>query len=121
MTISLAFGVALGVNVNRYFAEQHERSTAVMVLLQTHLQSWEIETQAKHCEQATLELKSLHFLAHEIAVALPLADAQDQVFHQDIERLKQVLNLASDKQCSVSMSEIKNVRDACDECHREYR
>ena len=119
--IAALLGVALGVNVNRYLARQHEKSTAVMVLLQTHLRSWELAAQGKQCEQATTELKSLQFLAQEIAVVLPLADSQDQVFHQHIEKLKQTLSSAADKQCAASMIEFKNVRHACDECHREYR
>ena len=119
--IGLLIGGAVGTNASRYFARQHANTTAVMVLLQAHQQGWERAVQGHDCGNATRELQALQFLAGEIAVALPLADAQDSVFHQHIEKIRAVLSLPSLMQCAASINEIKQVNEACDACHREYR
>jgi len=114
-------GSVIGANTSRYFAAQHERSTSVMVLMQLHQQQWEQAIQNKSCVQQQGSLQALQFLAGEIAVVLPKADQQDAVFHQHIQNMQQVLSMPALAQCASTMAEIKQVRDACDECHREYR
>jgi len=114
-------GSVIGANTSRYFAAQHEKSTAVMVLMQLHQQQWEQAVQNKNCAAQQTALDSLKFLANEIAVVLPKADAQDAVFHQHVQNMQQVLTTPSLAQCSLTVAEVKQVRDACDECHREYR
>jgi hypothetical protein len=121
LVITVLLGMALGVNVNRYMTHQHERTTAVMVLLQTHLDEWERAIQGRQCSQASADLTALQFLSKEIAVVLPLADNQDKVFHQYVVKLDQTLASVANQQCVISMADIKSVREACDECHREYR
>jgi len=119
--IALVLGVIAGVNIHKFQARQHEKTTATMVLLQLHLKSWESAVQDKQCPRAQSELMSLKFLSQEIGVVLPLADSQDTAFHQHAVKLEQELDAAASRQCAVSMTEIKSVREACNECHREYR
>lgn len=119
--VGLLLGIAVGVNANRYFTHQHEKTTAVMVLLQLHLHDLETAGTTKNCTQMDDELHSLQFLAKEIPVVLPLADQQDAVFHRYVTHLQQVLSLPSVAQCAVGTKEIKQINDACDDCHRDYR
>src|SRR5690348_7742192 len=90
--IGLLIGGAIGTNASRYFARQHEKTTAVMVLLQLHQKEWESAVQDKNCTRADAQLHSLQFLVTEIAVALPLADQQDAIFHQHVQKMKEVLS-----------------------------
>lgn len=114
-------GSVIGANASRYFAAQHAKSTAVMVLMQLHQQQWEQAVENKNCITQQRELEALQFLAGEIAVVLPKADAQDAVFHQHVQNMQQALIMPNIAQCALTAAEIKKVRDACDECHREYR
>ncbi|HVY23238.1 MAG TPA: hypothetical protein VG962_07795 [Steroidobacteraceae bacterium] len=119
--IGVLLGVALGVNTNRYFAQRHEKTTAVMVLLQLHLGELETASSVKNCAQADSARHALQFMAAEIPVVLPLADQQDAVFHHHVQHLQQVLSSNSSMQCAADVSLVKQVRQACDECHRDYR
>ena len=119
--IGVLLGIALGVNTNRYFAQRHEKTTAVMVLLQLHLGKLETASSTKNCEKAGDALHGLQFLATEIPVVLPLADQQDAVFHHHVQHMQQVLSSNPSMQCAADMSLVKQVRQACDECHRDYR
>ena len=119
--IGLLLGGAVGTNASRYFARQHEKTTAVMVLLQLHQKNWEQAVQNRNCAEAGNHLHSLQFLANEIAVVLPLADQQDKAFHTHVQKLKEGLSLPAMMQCPAGMTDIKQVDEACDECHREYR
>ena len=119
--VGILLGVAIGVNTNRYFTRQHEKTTAVMVLLQLHLDDLEKSVSARNCTQADDDLRSLQSFAKEIAVVLPLADQQDAVFHHHEQQLQQVLSMPAVAQCTAGVNETKQIREACDECHREYR
>ncbi|MES1146935.1 MAG: hypothetical protein ABUL52_00925 [Solimonas sp.] len=119
--IGLLIGGAIGTNGSRYFAHQHERTTAVMVLLQLHQKEWERAVQNRNCAEAAVQMQSLQYLANEISVVLPLADQQDAVFHRHVQKMKEVLSLPEMMQCSAAVNVMKQVRDACDECHRDYR
>jgi len=119
--MGMIIGAAIGTNISRHFARQHEKTTAVMVLLQLHHKQWEQAAGSKNCAGADAQLRSLQFLANEISIALPLADQQDAVFHQHAKKMKDILATPAVIQCPVGTDSIKQVRDACDECHREYR
>ncbi len=121
VVIGLLLGVAIGVNTNRYFMRQHEKTTAVMVLLQLHLDDLEKSVSTRNCTQADDDLRSLQSFAKEIAVVLPLADQRDAVFHHHEQQLQHVLSMPAVAQCTTGANEIKQIREACDECHREYR
>jgi hypothetical protein len=119
--VSTVIGAAIGTNASRYFARQHERTTAVMVMLDLHQHRWESAISDKNCEAAANELHSLQWLAREISVVLPLADQQDAVFHEHVQKMNKVLSLEIVSQCPAAIATIKQVRDVCDECHRDYR
>jgi hypothetical protein len=65
----------------------------------------------------------LQSLAGELALALPLANAQDQTFHGYIEQLKLSVEPSAQRpdQCAYDAALLKRVRDACADCHRDYR
>lgn len=119
--IGVIIGAAIGTNTSGYFARQHEKTTAVMVMLNLHQHQWEAAMSNKDCVLAASELQSMQWLAREIAVALPLADKQDAVFHQYVQKMSEVLSSATVNQCPGDTTSIKQVREVCDDCHREYR
>jgi hypothetical protein len=119
--IALALGMIAGVNIHKYQVRQHEKTTAVMVLLQMHRNTWELAVQGKLCPQAMADLTMLQFLSKEIGVVLPLADSQDKAFHQHAQKMNDILATPAVMQCPIVADAIKQVRGACDECHREYR
>jgi|SRR5579863_9870309 cytochrome c556 len=122
-TACVLLGVLLGGTVARYNARQHQHTRAVMALAQFHFDRLEAAAQRAQCPEYALELQRLGRVYEELLQAFPLAYAQDAQFHRRADALRDALQpvgWAAD--CpAAGAAGIKRVRDACDECHREYR
>ena len=121
--IGLILGGALGAMVQQRAIRQRQHALAVMWLSQYHLQSLQDAIDKGDCAVAAQSTLRIQSLASELALALPLATAQDATFHGYIEQLKSAAAPGSvaPGQCAYDATLLKRLRDSCDDCHRDYR
>lgn len=121
--VALLLGGALGAMLQQRAIRQHQHTLAVMWLAQYHVQSLQSAVEKGDCAVAAQAALRLQGLAGELILALPLANAQDATFHGYIEQLKSATapGSAPPGRCVYDASLLKRVRDACADCHRDYR
>jgi len=118
----LVLGVVIGNTVTRYVQQQHQHTRSVMTLAQFHLDRLSAAAQAGQCPGFELERERLRRVYDELQVAFPLSLEQDAEFRKRAEALRSALgNDVSGPGCPTASREAKSIRDACDDCHREYR
>lgn len=116
-------GVVGGTTASRYLASQHQHATSVMWLSQFHFDRFAGAVRQRDCVAGANEVQALHVFADEVALAFPLADAQDPVFHGYLKQLQQSLmpTTVMSGQCEFNNEMLVKVREACADCHRDYR
>jgi hypothetical protein len=121
--IGLVLGGVVGAMVQQRATRQRQHVLAVMWLSQYHLQSLQEAVTKGDCAVAAQSASRLQGLASELALALPLANAQDATFHGYIEQLKSSAapGVAAPGQCAYDAALLKRVRESCADCHRDYR
>jgi hypothetical protein len=124
--IAIAFlllGLIGGSTTNRYLAREHQHATAVMGLSQFHFDRFAAAVRQQECATGAHEAQAMQFFANEVALAFPLADAQDAVFHGYLEQLQQALTpvAVAPDHCAFNADMLTQIRKACADCHRDYR
>jgi hypothetical protein len=119
----LILGGVLGAMLQQRAIRQRQHALAVMWLSQYHLESLQAAIAKNDCTVAAQAALRLQGLASELALALPLANAQDATFHGYIEQLKSAAapGAAAPGQCAYDAALLKRIRAACADCHRDYR
>lgn len=119
----LLLGAIIGSAIARYNARQHQHTRAVMALAQFHLDRLGAAAQRAQCADYTLERERLGRIYDELLQAFPLAYAQDAEFHKRADALQGALRptAGAGGDCAGAAAAVKRIRDACDECHHEYR
>jgi hypothetical protein len=121
--VFLLLGLIGGSTTNRYLAREHQHATAVMWLSQFHFDRLAVAVRRQECATSANEAQAMQFFAHEVALAFPLADAQDAIFHGYLEQLQQALvpAVTAPGHCAYNDNTLTQVRKACADCHRDYR
>lgn len=121
--IGLILGGVLGAILQQRAIRQRQHVLAVMWLSQYHLKSLQDAVTKDDCAVAAQSTLRIQSLASELALALPLANAQDKTFHGYIEQLKSAAapGSAAPGQCAYDATLLKRIREACADCHRDYR
>ena len=73
------------------------------------------------CNENRQALEKLTMLGNDIIVAMPDGDEPDRVFHQYIKNLKDKVALARDSDCADRKQAMTDIKNACNDCHRDYR
>lgn len=73
------------------------------------------------CEDDGYAMSKLAMMAGDIEIAMPAGDKPDRVFHQYVENLKKAIYKAGDAPCPQRAQALTDLKNACDECHRDYR
>ncbi len=121
--IGLVMGGVLGAMLQQRAIRQRQHVLAVMWLSQYHLKSLQDAVNKDDCAMAAQSTLRIQSLASELALALPLANAQDKTFHGYIEQLKSAAAPGSvaPGQCAYDATALKRIRGVCEDCHRDYR
>ena len=119
----VVLGAALGNSVARYVAQQHRHTRAVMTLAQFHLDRLSASVRSGDCAAFNAERGRLSRVYDELLQAFPLVYAQDAEFHTRADALGKAIAAAVNGGgvCNNAGAAEKSIRDACDDCHHEYR
>jgi cytochrome c' len=118
----LLLGALLGNSAARYVQRQHQHTRAVMTLAQFHLDRLTAAAQSGQCASFGFERERLLRVYDELTQAFPRSLEQDQEFRKDADALRSALaETAAGNGCAAAAASAKAVRDACDDCHHEYR
>jgi cytochrome c556 len=119
----LLLGGLIGTSVARFAAQRHQHARAVMWLAQIHVDRMATAARAGQCTAYEEERGSLSFVQAELLKAFPLAYHQDVDFRTRADALGSAVQNAriDGTDCSVAMTRIKPIQDACEACHRLYR
>jgi hypothetical protein len=107
--------------VSRVIAQRHRLQNAVMWLMASHLQQLETGLRTQSCGNAAADLASLRHMQSELLRAFPLSTADEYEFRARANALATAVAADPGTDCPVLARQLKRVRGACDDCHREFR
>ena len=120
--IGLVLGGVLGAMAQQRSIRQRQSTLAVMWLSQFHLDGLQKAVRRGDCAAAAQSADRLHMLADELPWVLPLATEQDADFRDYVEHYRKATSPAAQAgACTYDSAMLKRVRDACADCHRDYR
>ena len=73
------------------------------------------------CEDDGYALSKLAMMGGDIEIAFPAGEKPDRVFHQYAENLRKAIYKAGDTPCPQRAQALTDLKNACDDCHRDYR
>lgn len=73
------------------------------------------------CNDNANALDKLTLLSNDIITAMPDEGTPDRVFHQYISNLHDKVLAAGQSDCAQRKEALTEVKNACDDCHRDYR
>ena len=73
------------------------------------------------CNENRQALEKLNMLSNDIIVAMPDGEEPDRVFHQYIQNLRGKVESAQNSDCASRKQALTEVKNACNDCHRDYR
>ncbi len=117
----LVLGGIAGAMVAQQSVRRHQQGLAVMWLMQRHLDAATQAPVQPDCRQARNAAQRMGIMTDELVSAFPLAYQQDQTFHRYVEQVRSAASQAEQAQCALLPQKIKDLREACEQCHRDYR
>ncbi len=73
------------------------------------------------CNDNRDALNKLSMLSNDIIIAMPDGGEPDRVFHQYIKNLRDKVDIARRSDCAGRKQALTDVKNACSDCHRDYR
>lgn len=116
----LVLGGIAGAMVAQQSMHQRQQSLAVMWLMQRHLDA-AARAPESDCQQARTAVQRVGVMSDELVSAFPMAYQQDQTFHRYVEQVSSAASDAQQAQCALMSQKLKDLRETCEQCHRDYR
>jgi len=117
----LLLGALAGNEVARYAAGRHQPARSVMRLAQFHFDRLSTIVKSGQCKDLPVQRERLVGIYSEILEAFPLAYAQDPEFRKRADGLRDILRSQQSDAAGCTSEGIKQIDDACEACHRDYR
>ncbi|HET9034118.1 MAG TPA: hypothetical protein VFN25_14590 [Dokdonella sp.] len=73
------------------------------------------------CNDNRNALDKLSMLSNDIIIAMPDDGEPDRVFHQYAKNLHEKVELARQSDCANRKQAVTDIKNACSDCHRDYR
>lgn len=120
--LGLLIGAIAAVTATNILASQRDPYPDSLM----HVMSHELGAAKKTADTPTCNdnrhaLDKLSFLSNDIIIAMPDDGEPDRVFHQYITNLHDKIETASQSDCANRKQALTEVKDACGDCHRDYR
>jgi hypothetical protein len=121
--LCLVSGAILGSGVSRFLAQRHQHTRAVMWLAQFHLERAEAAAREHQCQYLIEQRVRLQNLYEELIQAFASEYAADAQFRARADALQKAVLSGADPtlECADPLAAVRRIRDACDDCHRQFR
>jgi len=117
----LLSGAFAGNEVARFAAARHQPARAVMLLAKFHLDRLSAAVKSGQCGTVPQERERLLEIYKEIPAAFPMTYAQDARFRSRADDLRNAVHAELQMSGDCSSAGVKDIDDACEACHRDYR
>jgi cytochrome c556 len=94
---------------------------ALMNVMKHELATASAAADRLQCEQDRYAMSKLAMMAGDIEIAMPAGEKPDRVFRQYVEKLSEAIYKAGDAPCPQRAEALTELKNACDDCHRDYR
>jgi hypothetical protein len=121
LIIGLLVGAIAATTSARILSQRNPYPKALMTVMKHELGRASESTQGADCAQGDLALDKLRWLAEDIIVAMPDDGAPDRVFHLYIDNLGKEVDAARKAACTQRAAAMTRIRNACADCHRDYK
>lgn len=122
MILGLLIGaIATVITTNTLAARRDMYPDSMMHVMQHELAAAGKAADQPTCNDNHHALDKLSLLSNDIIIAMPDSGEPDRVFHRYIESLREKIEIARQSECSNRKQAITDVKNACSDCHRDYR
>lgn len=120
--LGLLIGAVMTVTMTNILASKRDPYPESLM----HVMSHELAAANEAAKQAACNdnrnaLDKLALLSSDILVAMPDDGEPDRVFHQYARSLQEKVETARQSNCAVRKQAVTDVKNACSDCHRDYR
>jgi hypothetical protein len=122
LIIGLLIGAIAATTGARILAAQRDPyPKALMTVMKHELASASDAAHGADCRTGDLALDKLARLTDDIIVAMPDDGAPDRVFHLYIDNLGKEVDAARQTACAQRPDALTRIKNACSDCHRDYK
>lgn len=94
---------------------------ALMNVMKHELAAASAAADTLQCDGDRYAMSKLAMLAGDIEIAFPTGQTPDRVFKLYVENFREAVFKAGDTPCPQRAQALIELRNACDDCHRDYR
>lgn len=121
LVIGLLAGAITATTAARILDHRDPYPKALMNVMKHELGMASAAAEKLQCEQDHYAMSKLAMMAADIPIAMPAGEKPDRVFQQYVEGLQAAIFKAGDAPCAQRAEALTALKNACDDCHRDYR
>lgn len=121
LLVGLLAGALVATTAANILGRADPYPKALMNVMKHELESANSAAASLQCEDDRYAMSKLAMLVGDIEVAFPVGQTPDRVFHQYVENLRKAIYKAGDAPCQLRAEALTGLKNACDDCHRDYR
>ena len=121
LIVGLLVGAIAGTTATRFLGQRNPYPKALMTVMKHELSSAGQAADLADCRQGDVPLDKLALLTNDIIVAMPDEGTPDRVFHLYIDNLAKEVAAARQSSCPQRAAAITAIKNACGDCHRDYK
>ena len=121
LLVGLIAGAITATTAVRFLNQRDPYPEALMNVMKHEMGRASAAAEKLQCEEDGYALSKLAMMAGDIEIAFPDGEKPDRVFHQYVESLRKAVYKAGDTPCPQRSQALTDLKNACDDCHRDYR
>ncbi len=122
IVLGLLIGAIAAVTATNILASQRDPYPDSLMQVMSHeLGAAKKAAELPACNDNRYALDKLSMLSDDIIIAMPDSGEPDRVFHQYITNLHDKVEIARQAECVNRKQALVDVKNACSDCHRDYR
>ena len=122
LVLGLLIGAVTAVTTTNILASHHDPyPESLMQVMRHELGAASKTVDLPTCNDNRNALDKLSMLSNDIIIAMPDDGEPDRVFNQYIKNMHEKVDLARQTDCTNRKQAVTDIKNACDDCHRDYR
>ncbi|MGB0134031.1 hypothetical protein [Dokdonella sp.] len=121
LLVGLLVGAITATTAANILSRRDPYPEALMSVMKHELESASAAADKLQCEDDRYAMSKLAMLVGDIEVAFPAGQTPDRVFQLYVENLRKAIYKAGDTPCQQRAQALTDLRNACEDCHRDYR